>query len=287
MKIAKIPQPWASLVMTEAVEYILPLGENVAPGEVILIYATDKDERYNTYNEVEKVDDLWYNETVLGNLDEELETAHFLGYVKAINPFPRKKDKIYVTDAHCFEKPVYSKNARPSADILKSLCKKKNYETIAYKNIRKGLHEIVIPLGQKAWENLIQKEEDINLYWSEEFRKFTGWIESFKDEKGHWDEQFNVIFTHDGRKVEWIMLNEDIYKSYVPIYETNEKTGKKSYTGNVDVLHIGVTYMECYYPERELIDNERKLLLNPQVKEKPKEHREWVHIIYTPMGNKR
>ena len=227
MKVAKIPQPWASLLMTEAVEYILPLEDDVAPGEVILIYATEKDERYSLDNEKMKVDDLWYNESVMGNLDDELETAHFLGYVKALNVFPRIQNKIYVGDVHCFEKPLYSKNSRPSADILKTPCKKKNYEIITFRTIRKGSNEIVVPLGKEAWKNLILKEEDINLYWSEEFSKLTDWIVSFKDEHGFWDEQFEVIFTHDGGKVVWTMLNEDIYKSFVPIYETNEKTGKK------------------------------------------------------------
>lgn len=287
MKVATIPQPWASLVMTEAIEYILPLEESVVPGETILIYATEKDMRYSVDFERERVDDLWYNETILGNLEEELETSHFLGYVKALDIFPRKQNRIYVNDVHCFEKPIYSKNARPSADILKSPCKKKNYNNITFKTIHKGLHDIVIPLGREAWENLILKEEDINLYWNEEFRQLTSWIESFKDEKGFWDEQFNVIFKHEGREVVWTMLNDDLHKTYYPIYETDEKTGKKSYAGNVDVLHIGVTYMECLYPERELVVKERELLLNPKVKEKPKEHREWVHIIYTPMGNKR
>lgn len=287
MKIAKIPQPWASLLMTEVIEYILPFGENVSPGEVILIYATDKDERYKIFKEAEKVDELWYNETILGNLDEELETSHFLGYVKAISPFPRKQNKIYVSDVHCFEKPIYSKNARPSADILKNPCKEKNYEIIKFRTICKGPHKIVIPLGKEAWENLILKEENINLFWSEEFSKLTSWIQSFKDEHGFWDEQFEVVFTYDGRKVVWTMLNEDIYKTYVPSYDIDEKTGKKSYAGSIDVLHIGVTNMECYYPDRELVDKERERLLNSKTKEKSKERREWVHIIYTPMGNRR
>lgn len=287
MKVAKIPQPWACLVMTETIKYILPLEESVVPGEVILIYATDNDERYSEDFERNKVDELWYNETIFGNLYDNLETSHFIGYVKASNAFLKKQDKIYVCDVHCFEKPVYSKSARPSADILTRPCKEKNYEAITFRTIRKGSNEIVIPLGKEAWENLILKEEDINLYWSEEFSKLTNWIVSFKDEKGFWDEQFDVVFTHDGRKVVWIMLNEDIYKTFVPIYETDKKTGKKSYVGNVDVLHIGVTYMECLYPERELVVKERERLLNPKPKEKPKEHREWVHIIYTPMGNKR
>ena len=287
MKVAKIPQPWASLVMTGSIKYILPLEESVTPGEIILIYATDNDERYREDFEREKVDELWYNETVLGNLYDGLETAHFLGYVKVRNTILREQDKIYVNDVHCFEKPVYSKSARPSADILARPCKENKYETITFRTICKGSHEIVIPLGKEAWENLILKEEDINLYWRKEFSKLTDWIVSFKDEHGFWDEQFEIIFTHDDRKVIWTMLNEDIYKTFVPIYETDEKTGKKSYSGNVDVLHIGVTYMECLYPERELVVKERERLLNPKAKEKPKEHREWVHIIYTPMGNKR
>lgn len=286
MKVAKIPQPWASLVMTETIKYILPLEESVSPGEVILIYAIDNDERYGVESERKKVDELWYNETVLGNLYDDLETAHFLGYVKVPNTISTQ-DKIYVNDVHCFENPIYSKSARPSADILARPCKEKNYEAITFRTIRKGLNEIVIPLGKEAWENLILKEEDINLYWSEEFSKLISWIVTFKDEKGFWDEQFDVIFTHDGRKVVWTMLNEDIYKTFTSLYETDEKNGKKSYVGNVDILHIGVTYMECLYPERKLVVKERERLLNPKAKEKPKEHREWVHIIYTPMGNKR
>lgn len=287
MKIAKIPQPWASLIMTETIKYILPLEESVAPGELLLIYATDDDERYREDFERANVYNLWYNETVFGNLYEDLETAHFLGYVRASNAFLKKQDKIYVCDVHCFEKPVYSKSARPSADILTRPCKKKNYEAITFRTIRKGSHEIVIPLGKEAWENLILKEENINLYWSEEFSKLTDWIVSFKDDQGFWDEQFEVVFTNDGKKVVWTMLNEDIHKTFAPIYETDEKTGKKSFAGTTDILHIGITDMECLYPDRELVVKERERLLNPKVKEKPKEHREWVHIIYTPMGNKR
>jgi len=133
----------------------------------------------------------------------------------------------------------------------------------------------------------IQNEEDVILYWSEEFRKLTNWIESFKDEIGYMDEEFNVFFKHDGRKVVWTMLNDDIHKTFAPTYETNKKTGKKTITGTVDILRIGVTDMDCYYPDRELLDKERKRLFTQNGKEKPKEHREWVHIIYTPMGNKR
>ena len=38
MKIAKVPQPWASLVMTEIMEYIMPIPD-IRQDEVILIYA--------------------------------------------------------------------------------------------------------------------------------------------------------------------------------------------------------------------------------------------------------
>ncbi len=287
MKIAKIPQPWASLLMTEAIEYILPLEEEIENGEIILIYATDKDKRYSADFEMAKVNNLWYNEIVLGNLEENLPTAHFLGYVKALYAFSRKQDKIYVSDVHCFERPEYSKNARPASDILTIPCKKKNFETITFEGNGKGISEIVIPLGKDAWQDLIQNEEDVILYWSEEFRKLTNWIESFKDEIGYMDEEFNVFFKHDGRKVVWTMLNDDIHKTFAPTYETNKKTGKKTITGTVDILRIGVTDMDCYYPDRELLDKERKRLFTQNGKEKPKEHREWVHIIYTPMGNKR
>ena len=287
MKIAKIPQPWASLIMTEALEYILPLEENVSPGEVILIYATDKDERYDANYDRTKVDYLWYNETILGNLDEELETAHFLGYVKAISPFPRKQDRIYVSDVHCFEKPIYSKNARPSADILKNTCKKKNYETITFEGNHKSAKNVIIPLGKEAWEDLVQNESDIYLYWNDEFYGLTRWLDSFKNDLRYYDDEIHVFFTHGKGKVVWDMLNDDICKSFAPIYETDEKTGKKKMIGTCDVLYIGVSQMECFYPDRELIDIERKRILGQKDKEKPKEHREWVHIIYTPMGNKR
>ena len=38
MKIAKAPQTWAGLVMTEAIEYIFPLEKMVENDEEILIY---------------------------------------------------------------------------------------------------------------------------------------------------------------------------------------------------------------------------------------------------------
>lgn len=288
MIVAKIPQPWASLLMTEAVEYILPLDNDVLPGEVILIYAISKDERYNIEFERIKVDELWNNEMTLGNLDEELETEHFLGYVKVLDVFPRKRDKIYVGNVHCFEKPVYSKHARPSADILKNPCKKKNYDTITFKSIRKGINEIVIPLGREDWENLVFQKEDIYLYWNEEFRGLTDWINSFKDKKGFWDEQFDVVFKYNDRKVVWTMLNDSIHKTYIPLYETNEQTGKKIYAGNIDVLYIGIIgAMGMDAPDSDILDEERKLFQEQKVKEPAKTNKQWTHIIYTPMGNKR
>ncbi len=287
MKVAKIPQPWASLLMTEAIEYILPFGENVTPGEVILIYATDKDDRYRMYFESEKVDDLWYNEAVLGNLDEELETAHFLGYVKAIFPFPRKADKIFVSDVHCFEKPIYSKAAKTYVEILKNPCKKKNYNTITFEGDQNSTKNVIIPLGKTAWKNLVMNEGDIYLYWNDEFYGLLRWLNSFMNELRFYDDEIHIIFKHENRKIIWDMLNDDIDKSFAPIYETDEKTGKKKMTGTCDVLYIGISQMESLYPDRELIDKERKQLLSLEDKEKPKEHREWVHILYTPMGNKR
>lgn len=302
MKVAKIPQPWASLVMTEAIEYILPFGETVEPNDIILVYAVDEDKRYDEEFKRNSVYDLCYNEMTLGNI-EALETGCFLGYFKPLKAFTRRKERIYVSDVHCFEVPEFSSSARYSANILSKACKKANYKTISFSSgkqpckvevdgkIQEYYHSynrITIPLGDGAWEELITNESNVYFYWTDEFSKLIDWIQSFKDKIGCFEDEFEVYFTHGQSKVFWTMLNEDIVKSFIPVYEPDKKTGGKHIIGTRDVLAIYVEQMECYYPDRDAIDKERaRLAENKKSEEKKEKRREWVNIIYTPMGNKR
>lgn len=301
MKIAKISQPWASLVMTEAIEFILPLDDEVANGEEILIYAIDKDDKYSDEYEKNEIGKLLYNEIQFGNLEENLEINCFLGYVKALNVFQRKCNKLYVHDVHCFVTPYYSKPTGNYTMFLSKKCKKKNYEKITYKRIKqpvqinvgeepmKGyrqINEITIPLGEEAWKNLILNEQDVVFYWMDEFIGLTKWIDSFKDDSGFFDDEFDVVIKHKNKKVTWSMLNDDIGWDYSGEYTTDEKTGKKVLKATHMVLRIGISNMDCFYPDCETLNKERKRLLSPPKPEDMK-RREWVHIIYTPMGNDR
>ena len=301
MKIAKVPQPWASLVMTEAIEYILPIGD-IGKDEIILIYAVRMiDERYKTAINCVNLEELEYNDVTLGNIAYPLPTDCAIGWVKVADFNPRKRDKLYVTDVHQFVDPIKINIAQIDSSILNKQCKEQNYHTIEFghlkfpNKIQKGKYfytdAVILPLGDEAWRKFVFEKDSIYLYWSEEFLPLTSWIASKFDNFETSDAQISVILRHEDKDIWCMMLNrEEVCRDSFPYYETDEKTGKKTWKGTIDCLLFNFDKtlgLEIDSLDGLNIIDEEKKRLSSKEKEDKQKHREWVNIIYTPMGNKR
>ena len=301
MKIAKIPQPWASLVMSEAIEYILPV-EGLKQGEALLIYAVrEGDGFYESAMDKDKLDKLTYNEEILGNIEKYLPTECALGWVRSADFNPRKRDVLYVTDVHQFDNHIKTNIAQIDDSILNEPCKEHNYKSIEFgylkfpNKFQKGKYFytdcVILPLGDDAWEKFIFEVNSIYLYWSREFIPLVSWLDSKFDKFGTTDSNINVVLRHEDKEIWCMMLNRiEVCRESLPTYYIDEETGKKTWNGTIDslVFHFDKTLgLEIDdINGTDIINEEKKRLLSKGNEDKHK-RKEWVHIIYTPMGNKR
>ena len=301
MKIAKVPQPWASLVMTEAIEYILPIGD-IRQDEVILIYAVrEGDKRYETAIDPDKLGKLEYNENLLGNIEYPLPTGCAIGWVKAANFNPRKRDKLYVTNVHQFVAPIKINIAQIDKSILSEPCKEQNFHTIKFghlkfpNKVQKGkffyADSVILPLGDEAWRKFIFEKASIYLYWSEEFAPLERWLDSMFDEFGTTDVNMQIVLQHDDKEIWCTMSNRDeVGRTSIPDYQIAEKTGKKIWNGTIDILKFSFDKnlgLQIFWEDGDQVIAEEKKRLSAKEGNEKQKHNEWVHIIYTPMGNKR
>lgn len=301
MKIAKVPQPWASLVMSEAIEYILPV-EGLRKDEEIIIYAVrEGDDFYEASMDKDKLNKLTYNEEILGNLEKYLPTGCALGWVRPADFKPRRRNVLYVADVHQFANPIKTNIAQIDNSILNMPCKEQNYKSIEFghlkfpNKIQKGKYFytdcVILPLGDDAWKKFIFEKNSIYLYWSEDFIPLVSWLDSKFDEFGATDSNINVILRHNDKDIWCMMLNRDeVSRESLPSYQIDEETGKKTWDGTIDslIFHFDKTLgLEIDYIDGTEIINEEKKRLSAKGKEDKQKRKEWVHIIYTPMGNKR
>ena len=211
MKIAKVPQPWASLVMTEIIEYIIPIPD-IRQDEVILIYAVrEGDAQYEKAMLQEKLGELEYNEELIGNIEYPLPIGCAIGWVKIANFNPRTRDRLYVTDVHQFVNPLKINIAQIDKSVLSEQCKEHNYHSIAFGYLKfpnknqKGKYfyanSIILPLGDSAWKKFIFEKESIYLYWSEEFSALIKWLDSKFDEFGTTELDIHVVLRHEDKEI--------------------------------------------------------------------------------------
>lgn len=299
MKIAKVPQPWASLVMTEIIEYIMPIPD-IRQDEVILIYAVrEGNAQYEKAMPQDKLGELEYNEELIGNIEYPLPIGCAIGWVKIANFNPRTRDRLYVTDVHKFVNPLKINIAQIDKSILSEQCKEHNFHSIRFGNLKfPNMHQkgkyfyansIILPLGDSAWKRFIFDKRSIYLYWSEEFAALIKWLDSKFDEFGTTESDIHVVLRHEDKEIWCEMLNRDeIDRTTVYNIYTEEETGKKI-TDVVDVLKFSFDKdfgLEMDYIDgKQVIDEEKKRLIAK--KEENQARNKWVHIIYTPMGNKR
>jgi len=301
MKIAKVPQPWASLVMTEAIEYILPV-EGLKQDENILIYAVKEgDYRYDTAIDEGKLGELMYNEEILGNIDSNLATGCALGWVRAADFKPRRRDILYVSDVHQFTEPVKINIAQIDESILTEQCKEHNYRTIEFgllkhpNKVQKGkfnyVDSVILPLGDDAWKRFIFEKNSICLYWSDDFIPLVSWLDSKFDEFGTSEFNIRVILRHEDKEIWcWMLNRSDICRDSLPDYQIDEETGKKTWNGTIDALIFSFDKtlgLEIDLPDGAEVIEKEKRRLSAKGKEEKQKRNDWVHIIYTPMGNKR
>ena len=280
MRKLRLEQPFASMVMCGSLQTIPDKWGDVKVGEKIFIYADKMSKEFfqSPFDYGSEIDRKYSNETFFGNLpDSEYKIKEYLGYVtvSAIGAttegWPIGTDKsLFVARPFEFEQSIEDYNE----DIVK--LDKSRAHSINRNVMKRYGEELVVPVGPLGWDEVRDKENFKNtfVYWEAYMNEISPspWtkLESKKIE----EPILTVTFVYGKQKI--------IFESSVGIPETGwdervyEKEGERY---SVEVFDFNLCYLDpCskvgFYDPSE--DKERNNTRGSS--------RQWVKIIYTPMG---
>ncbi len=162
-----LPQPLATLACAGMIDIldVSYLGE-WEKGEVFIVYAEEKNEE--TKDNL-RWEELYYNATMFGSLEDSLVVDGYIGFIKIGNNTIKKNKALFVNivGAELLDEPMDDKPRNVS------LCKT---HVAKYRNIFLDDDIIKIPLSEAAWEE-IAIDNFITFYWEDKFEGF-GFIDS-------------------------------------------------------------------------------------------------------------
>jgi len=171
MRKLKLNQPYASMVISGALQTVPNRWDDIKEGEKILIYADEMSDQFTKQpldfkNEVHR---KFMNELFFGNLPEgTYPVDRYLGYVIVSGSGTRTKNWPIGTDKYVFVKNPYVFDLSVEefkCDIYK-LDKLPSHPSNPKRMERKG-DRLIVPVGLSAWQQLRNEDEykDMFIFW--------------------------------------------------------------------------------------------------------------------------
>jgi len=287
MRKIKLEQPYASMVICGALQTIPSRWDDIKEGEKILIYADGVSQQFakeplDFRNEVHR---KFINELFFGNLPEETyPVGKYLGYVKVSSSgtrtknWPTDNDKfIFVKDPHIFDIAIEDFKC----DIYQ-LDKLASHPSNPRRMERKGW-QLIVPVGLSAWQQLRNEDEykDVFVFWESYMGKIVPPVfanilqEPSSDDD---DEISEVHFVYNNQVIKFVT---DFSVGWnMAGYKENGKI-KSIEVFQFDLDDLSPNSKLGFFKKREPIRAEKGVRNNSTASGN---NREWVHIIYTPMG---
>lgn len=283
MRKLKLPQPYASMVVSGALETIPDMWGDVQYEEKIFIYADNVTEDFKdglnfkipSHRKV-------FNEMTLGNIpDNEYTVGAFLGYVTIahcgtfIKYWQKETDRfLFIKNPRRFINPIedYSINFHDFDDV-------KSYSVKTNRIKREG-GKLIVPVGKGTWNLLGNREEyrNVFLFWENYMEKiFSIWSSLITNDEEIDEGVSDVEFKFNGKSMMFCTDGNvgQSFRSYV------EDENKKSYLDTLEFDLIGPLV-----DNGTAIEDWRKPIV-PSLEEqnKPKkDRRPWIRMISVPMG---
>lgn len=268
MRKLKLRQPYASMVISGALETIPDIWGNVKYGEKIFIYSDDLAEDFKDGLDFhKKVHRKVFNEMFLGNIpDEEYVSGVFLGYVSVYHTGRLTKYwsesidcLLFIKDPHEFDflTEDYGTNFHDLEDI--------SSHPVKHREITRNRHILTVPVGEYTWNQLRNKDryKDAYLFWEQYMEKL-----------------LPTLFSEEFDNEEPIQLVKFKYKAQVITFYTNCNTGWVIQTNlfeNSIVDGYVLNFDLC-----QLSQDSEVGFVEQETSFEPK--RQWIHVISTPMG---
>lgn len=274
MKKIKLNQPYASMVMSGALEVIPNIWDDVKYGEKILIYADEVAEEFKDGLDFHKeFHQKVYNEMVLGNIpDETFITGVFLGYVMVYHTgrftkyWSKDTDRfLFVNNPHKLDLSI--------EDYSQEFCDFDNlkFKQVTTKRMKRNGHILTVPVGEDIWNQLRNKDtyKDVFLFWENYMKEIVPF------------EIWNNSETNDSEPIDTIQFE---YQKKSVKFITNGYTGRAipvTFCGSTNTNWISVFNfdLDCLWAGSAIgfFDKEEQ--------KSHKDHKsQWVSMIFTPMG---
>lgn len=270
MRKLKLPQPYASMVVSGTLEVIPDIWGDVKYGEKIFIYADNIAEDFkNGLNYSKALHQKVFNEMFLGNIPDNIFVSEaFLGYVIVHNTgrltqyWPKDIERfLFVTTPHKFKFPIddYSTNFHDLENIQS--------EFVKNKKIKRNGHLLIVPVGKNVWNQLRDKKAYKNLYlfWENYMNKIVPSEWGAEDEEPidliKFEHQHTSIMFDTNCSTGWTipaLFNDGINDKGVSIF-------------NFDLEQLSPYSRVGFYSDKEKTHSKDS-------------RKNWTHVIFIPMG---
>ncbi len=286
MKKIKLRQPYASMVISGALEVIPNIWDDVEYNEKIFIYADKVGKDCNNgLDPFNKLHRKAFNEMFLGNIpdsmlssifgadfsDEDFKTGAFLGYVSVYHSGEvikywsnKSEEELFVSHPHEFKQKIEDFDSDFATLESAHSC------PIKTKRMARKDNRLYVPVGKYVWNMLHSDDgyENVVMFHEQYMNKI---VPRMYMEEIDWERIKMVTFR---------------YKNSIISFPTNYETGvicpseicDKTNEGNIHILNF-----DLYDPA----NNSRKSMKNREEQsqiEAKKNKRKYLRIIYTPMG---